>query len=203
MSGFDPVNSGWIAMLPAVGLVALFAGLAWLISRFAPVGAVPVASLPDDLGRIAVPVGAAVIAMLLPVYVFLFGFQIVVGLNPSAAPGGFDPSPLVDQLVDGFRVVLGLLLIGLALWQARRGRGGPALVLGGAGLMLAALGVRLLTGYRCVGALARSRRLRLGGDRRRPGDRALAARAAGPVPWIVRSGWPPCSPWPCCCRSAR
>ena len=148
LSGFDPVNSGWIAVLPAVGLVAAFAGLGWLISRFAPVGAVPVASLPDDLGRIAVPVGAAVIAMLLPVYVFLFGFQIVVGLNPSAAPGGFDPSPLVDRLVDGFRVVLGVLLVGLALWQARRGRGGLALVLGGAGLMLAALGVRLLTGYR-------------------------------------------------------
>jgi hypothetical protein len=148
LSGFDPVDSGWIAVLPAVGLVALFAGLGWLVSRFAPVGAVPVASLPDDLGRIAVPVGAAVIAMLLPVYVFLFGFQIVVGLNPGAAPGGFDPSPLVDRLVDGFRVALGVLLVGLALWQARRGRAGPALVLGGAGLMLAALGVRLLTGYR-------------------------------------------------------
>jgi hypothetical protein len=148
LSGFDPVDSGWIAVLPAVGLVALFAGLGWLVSRFAPVGAVPVASLPDDLGRIAVPVGAAVIAMLLPVYVFLFGFQIVVGLNPGAAPGGFDPSPLVDRLVDGFRVALGVLLVGLALWQARRGRAGLALVLGGAGLMLAALGVRLLTGYR-------------------------------------------------------
>lgn len=148
LSGFDPVDSGWIALLPAVGLVAAFAGLGWLVSRFAPVGGVPVASLPDDLGRIAVPVGAAVIAMLLPVYVFLFGFQIVVGLNPRAAPGGFDPSPLVDRLVDGFRVALGVLLVGLALWQARRGRAGPALVLGGAGLMLGALGVRLLTGYR-------------------------------------------------------
>jgi hypothetical protein len=148
LSGFDPVSSGWVAVLPAVGLVVAFAGLGWVISRFAPVGAVPVATLPDDLGRIAVPVGAAVIAMLLPVYVFLFGFQIVVGLNPAAAPDGFDPSPLVDRLVDGFRVVLGLLLVGLALWQARRGRGGLALVLGGAGLMLAALGVRLLTGYR-------------------------------------------------------
>ncbi len=148
LSAFDPVNSGWIAVLPAVGLVAAFAGLGWLISRFAPVGVVPVASLPDDLGRIAVPVGAAVIAMMLPVYVFLFGFQIVVGLSPRAAPGGFDPSPLVDRLVDGFRVALGVLLVGLALWQARRGRAGLALVLGGAGLMLAALGVRLLTGYR-------------------------------------------------------
>ena len=91
LSGFDPVNSGWVAVLPAVGLVAAFAGLGWLISRFAPVGAVPVASLPDDLGRIAVPVGAAVIAMLLPVYVFLFGFQIVVGLNPARRAGRVRP----------------------------------------------------------------------------------------------------------------
>ena len=146
--GLDPVNSGWIALLPAVGLVAAFAGLGWLISRLAPLGDVPVAALPDDLSRIAVPVGAAVIAMLLPVYVFVFGFQIVVSVNPSSASGGFDPSPLVDRLVDGFRVVLGVLLVGLALWQARRGRGGGALVLGGAGLLLVGLGVRLLTGYR-------------------------------------------------------
>ena len=148
LSDVDPVNSGWIAVLPAIGLAAVFAGLGWLISRLTPLSSVPVAGLPDDLSRIAVPVGAAVIAMLLPVYVFLFGFQIAVGVNPAAAPAGFDPSPLVDRLVDGFRVVLGLLLVGLALWQARRGRGGSALVLGGAGLMLTALGVRLLTGYR-------------------------------------------------------
>ncbi len=146
--GLDPVNSGWIALLPAVGLVAAFAGLGWLISRLAPLDDVPVAGLPDELSRIAVPVGAAVIAMLLPVYVFVFGFQIVVSVNPSLAPGGFDPSPLVDRLVDGFRVVLGVLLVVLALWQARRGRGGLALVVGGAGLLLVGLGIRLLTGYR-------------------------------------------------------
>jgi hypothetical protein len=148
LSDLDPVESGWIAVLPAIGLAAAFAAIGWLISRLTPLAGVPVAALPDDLSRIAVPVGAAVIAMLLPVYVFLFGFQIAVGLNPAAAPAGFDPSPLVDRLVDGFRIVLGLLLIGLALWQARRGRGGLALVLGGSGLMLTALGVRLLTGYR-------------------------------------------------------
>lgn len=148
LSDVDPVNSGWLAVLPAIGLAVVFAALGWSISRLTPLTSVPVAGLADDLSRIAVPVGAAVIAMLLPVYVFLFGFQIVVGLNPAAAPAGFGPSPLVDRLVDGFRVVLGLLLVGLALWQARRGRGGLALVLGGAGVMLTALGVRLLTGYR-------------------------------------------------------
>ncbi|HYI58907.1 MAG TPA: hypothetical protein VEX66_12110 [Microlunatus sp.] len=144
----DWVSSGWIAVLPAVGLVAAFAGLGWLVSRLTPLDAVPVNALPDELGRIAVPVGAAVIAMMLPVYVLLFGWQILVSVSPTGAPGGFDPSPLVDRLVDGFRVVLGFGLIVLALWRARWGSAGVALVLGGAGLMLVALGMRLLTAYR-------------------------------------------------------
>lgn len=147
LSDFDPVNSGWIAVLPAIGLVAAFAGLGWLISRLTPLRDIPVASLPDDLGRISIFVGAGVIAMILPVSVFLLGFQVVVSVNPALA-SGFDPSPLVDRLVDGFRVALGALLVVLALRQAHRGRGGLALVLGGSGLMLLALGIRLLTGYR-------------------------------------------------------
>lgn len=148
LSAFDPVSGGWLAVVPALALVAAFAGLGWLIARLVPLRQVPVATLADDLGRIAVPVGAGVIAMMLPVYVLLFGFQIVVSLNPGAAPGGFDPSPLVDRMVDGFRLLLAAVLIGVALWQARRGRAGLALVVGGAGLMLAFLALRLLTGYR-------------------------------------------------------
>ncbi|HEY5978352.1 MAG TPA: hypothetical protein VIT41_01850 [Microlunatus sp.] len=146
--GLDPVSSGWVAVIPAVGLAAACAGLAWLVARLAPLGEVAVVGLPDDLGRIALPVGAAVLALLLPVLVFLFGFQIRVGIDPLSAPGGLDPSPLRDRLVDGLRVVLGVVLVVLAVWQTRRGRGGPALVLGGAGLVLVLLGGRLLTGYR-------------------------------------------------------
>lgn len=149
LADLDWVDSGLIAILPAVGLVATFAGLGWLVSRLTPLDRVSVTALPDDLGRIAVPVGASVIAMMLPVYVLLFGWQIVVSVSPTGtAPDGFDPSPLVDRLVDGFRVALGVGLIGLALWRARRGAAGVALVLGGAGVMLVALGVRLLTAYR-------------------------------------------------------
>ena len=146
--GLDPVGSGWTAVLPAVALAAACAGLGWLISRLAPLRDVPVVSLPDDLGRIAVPVGAAVIALMLPVFVVVFVFQIRVGIDPLNAPGGFDPSPLLDRLVDGFGLVLGVVLVVLAVWQARRGRGGRALVVGAAGLVLVVLGGRLLTGYR-------------------------------------------------------
>ena len=145
---FDPANSGWLALLPAIGLVTAFAGLGWLVSRLTPVDEVAVGELPDDLSRIAVGVGAAVIALMLPVYIFVFGFQIVVSLAPGHLLGGVDPTPWVDRLVDGFRVVVGIVLVVLALREARRGRSSLALLLGGAGIMLVALGNRLLTGYR-------------------------------------------------------
>lgn len=146
----DPVNSGLLAFAPAAALVAAFAGLAWAVAALTPLAATPVVALPEQLGRIAVPVGAAVIALMLPVYVLIFGWQVVVSVSPSGAPGGFDPSPLVDRLVDGFRLLLGGVLVTVALLRfARRGQAGPALVLGGAGVMVMALGgLRLLTGYR-------------------------------------------------------
>jgi hypothetical protein len=85
--------------------------------------------------------------MMVPVYLLLFGFQIAVALV-GAPIDWFDPNPLVDRLVDGFRLVLGAVLIAVALRQARRGRPGAALVLGGAGVLLLGLGIRLMTGYR-------------------------------------------------------
>ena len=150
LADFDPVNSGWVAMLPAIGLVLAFAGLGWLVSRLAPSSMedVAVGELPDDLGRVAVGVGAAVIALMLPVYVFIFGFQIVVSVNPAHAPAGFDPTLWVNRMVDGFRVVVGIIVLVVGLRQAKRGRPAVALVLGGSGIMLIALALRLLTGYR-------------------------------------------------------
>lgn len=148
LGDFDPVNSGWLAMLPAITLVAAFAGFGWLVSRLTPVDGVAVGELPDGLSRIAVGVGTAVIALMLPMYVFLFGFQIMVSMNPTPSSSGFDPTLWMDRMIDGFRVVIGVVLMLLALRQARQARPGVALVLGGSGIMLIALGVRLLTGYR-------------------------------------------------------
>ena len=147
LAGFDPVDDGWLSVLPAVLLVAAFTGLAWLVSRRARLAEVAVAELPDHLGRIGVAVGAAVVALMLPVIVLLFGTQIAFSMVPGDF-GGFDPSPLVDRVVDAFRVVLGVVLVAVALRHARRGRPGLALVLGSTGIVLTTLGVRLLTGYR-------------------------------------------------------
>lgn len=144
----DPVGSGWLAVVPALAVVAGFAGLGWLLSRWTPIRAVPVADLAEQLSRVAVPVGAALIAVLLPVHLLLLGFQVVFSVSPSTAPAGFDPSPVVDRLVDGVRAALGVGMIGLALALARRGRGSLALVLGAIGVMVLAVAIRLLTGYR-------------------------------------------------------
>ena len=148
LSDFDVANSGWRALVPAVVLVAAFVGLGWLVSRLTPLRDVSVAELPEDLSRISIGVGAATIALMIPVYVLIFGFQIVVSLNPSYAPESVDTTPWIDRLLDGFRVLLGVILVVVGLWQARRRRPGLALVLGGTGVMFFALSFRLLTGYR-------------------------------------------------------
>ncbi|MFT4167471.1 MAG: hypothetical protein QM650_19720 [Microlunatus sp.] len=151
LSHFDVVNSGWRAFLPAVGLVAAFAVLGWVVSRLTQLDTVSVADLPDDLSRISVGVGVGLITLMIPVYVVIFFGQIVVSLDPVRAVEAedfIDTTPWTDQLLDGFRVLLGVLLVALGLWQARRHRPGLALVLGGSGVMLFALSARLLTGYR-------------------------------------------------------
>ena len=54
----------------------------------------------------------------------------------------------MSGITDVLRVLLGLALIGLGIRLARRQRLSTALVLGCVGVMLLALGMRLLTGYR-------------------------------------------------------
>jgi hypothetical protein len=145
----DPVEEGWLAILPAIGMAAALGGVTWLLVRISDRPAeLRVAELPDEMLRIGIPVGVAVVCVLIPVSAFLFGYQILFGLSREAAQAiNFDPSPVVDRLVDGFRTVLGLILVGISLWLARRRRLGVAVVLGCSGVMLVALGMRLLTGY--------------------------------------------------------
>ena len=86
--------------------------------------------------------------VLLPVLAFVFGYQILFVLNREAALAiGFDPGPLVDRVTDMVRSVLGVGVIAIAVWLARRGRLGMSVVLGCTGVMLLALSMRLLTGY--------------------------------------------------------
>lgn len=144
----DLPSAAWLGVVPAVVLIGVFAAVAWLLHRLTPVDRVEVAELPDQLSKIGIGVGAAIIGTQLPVMVLLVGLQLIWLLVPSTSVAGFDPSPWVDRLTDVFRIVLGLVLVGMGLWRARRGQSGLALVLACVGVVLVGLGMRLMTGYR-------------------------------------------------------
>ncbi len=150
LADLDPVEEGWLAVAPALGMAVAFGLVTWLLVKVSRRSAeVVVGELPDDVARIGIPVGVAMTCVLLPVFAFLFGYQILFGLNREAAMAiGFDPSPLVDRITDVVRTLLGCILIGISITFARRQRLSMAVLLGCAGVMLLALGMRLLTGYR-------------------------------------------------------
>ena len=150
LTDLDPVDEGWLALGPAVAMASAFAAVTWLMVRIdRRHQEVPVSELPDELGRVGIPVGVALVCLLLPVFAFLFGYQTLYGLFPQVAQSiDFDPSPLVDRVVDAFRVLLGVTLIAIGARLARRGRVSTAVVLGSVGVVLLGLAMRLLTGYR-------------------------------------------------------
>ena len=150
LADLDPVEEGWLAIAPALGLAAGFGLVSWLMVR---VGRrhddVAVSELPDDLARVGVPIGVALVCVLLPVFAFLFGYQALFGLFPDVARSiDFDPSPVVDRITDAFRGAVGVVLIVIGTRLARRGRLGAAVILGCVGVVLLGLAMRLITGYR-------------------------------------------------------
>ena len=150
LADLDPVEEGWLAIGPAIGLAAAFGLVTWLMVRInRRPDEVPVSELPDELARVGVPVGVALVCVLLPVFAFLFAYQALFGLFPDVARSiDFDPSPVVDRITDAFRGGLGLVLIVIGTRLARRGRLGTAVVLGCVGVVLLGLAMRLITGYR-------------------------------------------------------
>ena len=148
----DPVVEGLTSLLWASALVAAFAVVGVIVLRLSRQRhAVPVVSeLGDELGRVGFTIAAAVIAVTLPVQVFLSVLQVLASLEPGGASAelAFDITPLLTRVVDPSRVVVGVVLIILALRAARRGQSGRALVLGCIGVMLVGLARQLLFGDR-------------------------------------------------------
>jgi hypothetical protein len=148
----DPVVEGLTALLWASALVAAFAVVGLIMLRLSRrQQATPVVSeLGDELGRVGFTIAAALIAVTLPVQVFLSVLQLLASLEPGGAAArlSFDITPLVTRVVDPSRVLVGVVLIILAVRAARRGRSGRALVLGCIGVMLVALARQLLFGDR-------------------------------------------------------
>jgi hypothetical protein len=148
----DPVVEGLTSLLWASALVAAFAVVGVIVLRLSRQRqAVPVVSeLGDELGRVGFTIAAAVIAVTLPVQVFLSVLQVLASLQPGGASDelAFDITPLLTRVVDPSRGVVGVVLIILALRAARRGQSGRALVLGCIGVMLVGLARQLLFGDR-------------------------------------------------------
>ena len=148
----DPVVEGLTALLWASALVTAFAVVGLVVLRLSrrressPV----VSELGDELSRIGFVVAASLIAVTIPVQVFLFVVQVLASLDPggAAAQLRFDISPLVTRIVDPSRVLVGVVLIILAVRAARRRQPGRALLMGCIGVMLVALARQLLFGDR-------------------------------------------------------
>jgi hypothetical protein len=148
----DPVVEGLTTLLWASALVAAFAVVGLIMLRLARrQQATPVVSeLGDELGRVGFTIAAALIAVTLPVQVFISVLQVLASLEPGGAAArlSFDITPILTRIVDPSRVLVGVVLIILAVRAARRGRSGRALVLGCIGVMLVALARQLLFGDR-------------------------------------------------------
>jgi hypothetical protein len=148
----DPVVDGLTSLLWACALVIAFAlvGLVLLSVSRRRESTPVVSELGDELGRVGFAIAAVLIAVTLPIQVFLSVLQVLASLGPggAAARMSFDVTPLVTRVVDPSRVLVGIVLLVLAVRAARRGQASRALVLGGIGVMLVALARQLLFGDR-------------------------------------------------------
>jgi hypothetical protein len=148
----DPVVQGWTAMLWAGVLVFAFGLVGVVLLRICRRrGSHPVVSeLSDELGRVGFAVAATLLAVSLPVQVFLAVVQVFASLARNGANStlAFDPAPILDRIIDPSRVVVGLALLVLAVLAARRGQASRALVLGSIGVVLTMLARQLVFGDR-------------------------------------------------------
>jgi hypothetical protein len=150
VAGLDPVLQGWDVVVASLVLVGLLAGVGVGLLRLARrSGTQPdVDGLGDELGAVALPIGAALILVNLPLQLAVGVLPVLGVLDPSGTVSGssVDPAVLVGRLVDPIRAVVGLAVIGLAVRAARRGRATRALVLGSVGVMLVMLARSLVQG---------------------------------------------------------
>jgi len=153
----DPIVHGWTA-LGWAGLLVFAFGLvgAVLLRICRRRNSYPVVSeLSDELGRVGFAVAAALLAVSLPVQIFLAVVQVFASLAPNGANSTFayDPAPILDRVIDPSRVLIGLALLVLAVLAARRGQANRALVLGSIGVMLTMLARQLVFGDRTAATI--------------------------------------------------
>ncbi len=146
----DPVTQGWDVVVPSLLLVGLLAavGLGLLAVARRRGARVDVDGLGDELTAVALPVGAALILVNLPLQlaVGVVPLLAVLDTNGTIVGSDVDVSALVTRLVDPVRAVVGVVVLVLAFRAARRGRATRALLLGMVGVVLVMLARTLVQG---------------------------------------------------------
>ncbi|HEY5822604.1 MAG TPA: hypothetical protein VIT20_11550 [Propionibacteriaceae bacterium] len=139
----DAVAGGWATNVTALVLAVALAGVAVGLLRIGRSHPDPpeVSTLSDELGRVGFGVGAALLAILVPIQVVLVVVQVLLSLDPQGPLSNvaLNVGPLVSEAVDPIRIVVALALLVLAVVAARRGQRGRALMLGCIAVMLIAL----------------------------------------------------------------
>ncbi|GAB2574910.1 hypothetical protein GCM10009593_11440 [Microlunatus antarcticus] len=146
----DPVTQGWDVVVPSLVLVGLLAAVGVALVRVAQRrgAGVAVDGLGDELTAVGLPIGAALVLVILPVQLAVGVLPLAAALDPSGTLLGSDVDlgAIVGRLVDPIRAVVGLGVVLLAFRAARRGRATRALVLGTVGVMLLMLARTLVQG---------------------------------------------------------
>ncbi|MGI3783384.1 MAG: hypothetical protein ACRYG2_21685 [Janthinobacterium lividum] len=146
----DPVTQGWDVVVPSLVLVGLLAAVGLGLVRVARSRAarVEVDGLGDELSVVGLPIGAALVLVILPLQLAVGVVPLLAALDPTGAILGadVDAAAFVGRLVDPIRAVVGLAVLLLALRAARGGRATRALLLGMVGVVLLSLARTLVQG---------------------------------------------------------
>lgn len=147
------VGPAWpLVYVPALLVSALLVLLLAVLFRLGRSSGRPVtvAELPEELGRLGLPVAVGLAGLLLPVLAFTTVVSVLVTLSPTVFGGlSIEIVGVVAGLgTDIARLVVAAATLALAVRAARTGRMVTAILLGATGVMLLYLSMRFVTGNR-------------------------------------------------------
>ncbi len=116
------LDPSWSSVLPAATCVALIVAASALLLRRAGSAALGVTGLPDELTRVAIPIGATLLGVLVPYSLLLFGLQIRFTVTGSAELGAWGTALSGEGAGALMRGLLVAALVVLAVRSAGRRR---------------------------------------------------------------------------------
>ncbi len=149
LAGWDYVRQGGRVFLTWLVLIGLFAAVTALLRGLGRTGSVDLVGLPDQSGRLALPLGLAIAGFGLLSVLVVTGIAIASALAPAQL--GQVSTRWLGYLssasaATGYRTLVVVALLLVAGWSARRGRGAVASLFAAVAVNLLATVVRPLTG---------------------------------------------------------